>query len=155
MLERDIREHLQRPSGLSGDPGDQRDRPDHGRDLVAEIGDVTRFPSAAHCVRGSGLTPKHHESDIKMRRGQITKQGSRLVRWAVIEGTAAITAAANSPRDYRKIAERRGKNKATVAIARKVLTLVYYGLRDGEIRCLAQPTPREARTRPDASSKSA
>ena len=34
--------------------------------------------------------------------------------------------------------ERRGKNKATVAIARKVLTLVYYGLRDGEIRCLAK-----------------
>jgi class 3 adenylate cyclase len=41
-------------------------------------------------------------------------------------------------RIYRAIAERRGKNKATVAIARKVLTLVYYGLRDGEIRCLAR-----------------
>ena len=38
--------------------------------------------------------------------------------------------------DFRRIAERRGKNKARVAVARKVLTLVYYGLRDGEIRCL-------------------
>jgi hypothetical protein len=38
---------------------------------------------------------------------------------------------------YRKIAQRRGANKARVAIARKVLTLAYYGLRDGEIRCLA------------------
>ena len=38
---------------------------------------------------------------------------------------------------YRKIAKRRGQNKARIALARKVLTLVYYGLRDGEIRCLA------------------
>ena len=38
---------------------------------------------------------------------------------------------------YHKIAKRRGRNKARVAIARKVLTLAYYGLRDGEIRCLA------------------
>jgi transposase len=36
----------------------------------------------------------------------------------------------------RLVAERRGKDKARVAVARKVLTLVYYGLRDGEIRCL-------------------
>src|SRR3989442_15976326 len=38
---------------------------------------------------------------------------------------------------YHKIAKRRGTNKARVALARKVLTLAYYGLRDGEIRCLA------------------
>ena len=37
---------------------------------------------------------------------------------------------------FHEIAERRGKKKAQVAVARKVLTLVYYGLRDGEIRCL-------------------
>ena len=39
---------------------------------------------------------------------------------------------------FRRVAERRGTNKARVAVARKDLTLVYYGLRDGEIRCLAQ-----------------
>ncbi len=38
---------------------------------------------------------------------------------------------------YQKIAKRRGKNTARVALARKVLTFVSYGLRDGEIRCLA------------------
>ena len=38
--------------------------------------------------------------------------------------------------DYRRIAERRGRNIGRVAAARKVLRLVYYGLRDGEIRCL-------------------
>jgi hypothetical protein len=40
--------------------------------------------------------------------------------------------------DFRRIAQRRGTNKARVAVARKVLTLVYHGLRDGQIRCLAQ-----------------
>jgi hypothetical protein len=65
------------------------------------------------------------------------KQGSRLVRWAVIEGTVRYHGGGKLAADYRHIAQRRGKNKATMAIARKVLTLVYYGLRDGEIRCLA------------------
>jgi hypothetical protein len=40
--------------------------------------------------------------------------------------------------DYHRIADRRGINVARVAVARKLLTLVYYGLRDGEIRCLAR-----------------
>ena len=67
----------------------------------------------------------------------MTKQGSRLVRWAVIEGTVRYHGGAKLAADWHRIAERRGKHKATVAIARKILTLVYYGLRDGEIRCLA------------------
>ena len=106
--------------------------------LVAEIGDVHRFRSAAALCSWAGLTPKHTESDTTVRRGNVTKQGSRLVRWAVIEGTVRYHGGGKLAADYRAIAERRGKNKATVAIARKVLTLVYYGLRDGEIRCLAR-----------------
>jgi hypothetical protein len=68
----------------------------------------------------------------------ITKQGSKLVRWAVIEAVARYRGGPRRAGDFRRIAERRGTNKARVAVARKVLTLVYYGLRDGEIRCLAQ-----------------
>jgi transposase len=105
--------------------------------LVAEIGDVHRFRSAPALCSWAGLTPKHRESDTTVQRGGVTKQGSRLVRWAVIEGTVRYHGGGKLAADYHKIAERRGKNKATVAIARKVLTLVYYGLRDGEIRCLA------------------
>src|SRR6266536_6463778 len=105
--------------------------------LVAEIGDVTRFRSAAAMCSWAGLTPKHKESDTTVHRGAVTKQGSRLVRWAVIEGTVRYHGGGKLAADYRQIAERRGKNKATMAIARKVLTLIYYGLRDGTIRCLA------------------
>jgi hypothetical protein len=59
------------------------------------------------------------------------------VRWAVVEGCARYHGGGKLAADYRRIAERQGRNKATVAIARKILTLAYYGLRDGEIRCLA------------------
>jgi transposase len=106
--------------------------------LVAEIGDVSRFRSAEALCSWAGLTPKHRESDTKVHRGGVTKQGSRLVRWAVIEGTVRYHGGGKLAADWQRIAERRGKHKATVAIARKVLTLVYYGLRDGEIRCLAK-----------------
>jgi transposase len=105
--------------------------------FVAEIGDVTRFRSAAALCSWAGLTPRHRESDTKVVRGSITKMGSRLVRWAALEAVARYHGGTRLQCDFRRIAERRGKNKARVAVARKLLTLVYYGLRDGEIRCVA------------------
>ena len=59
--------------------------PTLGAVFVAEIGDVHRFPGPAQLASWAGLTPKHHESDTHVHRGRITKQGSRLVRWAAIE----------------------------------------------------------------------
>jgi transposase len=106
--------------------------------LVAEIGDVARLRSAQALCSWAGLTPRHRESDITVRRGWITKQGSRLVRWAVIEAVSRDHGGPHLAGDFRRIAQRRGTNKARVAVARNMLTLVYYGLRDGEIRCLAR-----------------
>jgi transposase len=104
--------------------------------FVAEIGDVTRFPNPKTLCSWAGLTPKHHESDLTVHRGRITKQGSRLVRWAAVEAVARYHGGPPFRDAYEAIAKRRGKLRAHVAIARKVLTLAYYGLRDGEIRCL-------------------
>ena len=56
-----------------------------GAVIIAEIGDVTRFRTAAHLCSWAGLTPRHRESDVKVVRGHVTKQGSRQLRWAVIE----------------------------------------------------------------------
>jgi transposase len=105
--------------------------------FVAEIGDVSRFTAARHLCSWAGLTPTHHESDTKVRRGHITKQGSRLVRWAAVE--AVVRQRGDTPvrRHHHQVAERRGGQVGRVAAARKLLTLVYYGMRDGEIRCLA------------------
>jgi transposase len=108
-----------------------------GSVFVAEIGDIGRFSSPARLCSWAGLTPRHRESDTKVVRSGITKQGSRLVRWAAIEAIsrARDTSVAEL---YERVRERRGSNVARVAGARKLLHLVYYGLRDGEIRCLAQ-----------------
>jgi transposase len=138
MLEAQIRSRLRGHRGYRAIQAINGIGPTMAAILVAEIGDVSRFRSAAALCSWAGLTPKHKESDTTVRRGGVTKQGSRLVRWAVIEGTVRYHGGGKLAADYRAIAERRGKNKATVAIARKVLTLVYYGLRDGEIRCLAR-----------------
>ncbi len=86
----------------------------------------------------AGLTPRHYESDTTVHRGSVTKQGSTLLRWAAIEATAKGRGGPKLRADFRRIAQRRGVAKARVAIARRLLTLVYYGIRDGEIRCLAQ-----------------
>jgi transposase len=106
--------------------------------FVAEIGDVSRFTSAKHLCSWAGLTPTHRESDEKVRRGHITKQGSRLVRWAAVE--AVVRQHGDTPirRHHHNVGERRGAHVGRVAAARKLLILVYYGLRDGEIRCLAK-----------------
>jgi transposase len=107
-----------------------------GAVFIAEIGRIDRFSSPDKLCSWAGLTPKHRESDTKVTRSGITKQGSRLVRWAAIE-------AISKGRDttvaelYARVKERRGTNVARVAAARKLLHLVYYGMRDGEIRCLA------------------
>ncbi|MER5757096.1 IS110 family transposase [Streptomyces sp. NPDC002088] len=105
--------------------------------LVAEIGDVHRFPSADRLCSWAGLTPRHYEYDTVVRRGHVTKQGSKLVRWAVVEAIQRGTTP-KIAEDRARIEARRGRNIAKVAAARKLLTLVYYGLRDGHIRALAR-----------------
>lgn len=136
MADREVRAALDGHAGWAAVQAIPGVGPVLGAVFVAEIGDVERFPSARHLCSWAGLTPRHHESDTTVIKGPITKQGSRLVRWAAVE--AAQKTGEFLKGDYRRIAERRNNRKiARVAVARKILTLVYYGLRDGEIRCLA------------------
>ena len=107
--------------------------------FVAEIGDVHRFRRPEQLCSWAGMTPRHRESDTKVHRGRITKQGNHLLRWAAVEAVQRLRGGPLGSARAR-IAERRGTNIAKVAAARKLLTLVYYGLRDGHIRCL-QPHP--------------
>ena len=110
--------------------------------FVAEIGDVTRFDNARQISSWAGMTPRHRESDVKAHRGAITKQGPRLVRWAAVEAVSRNHQIEPIHDIYVRVGQRRGVNKGRVAAARKLLTLVFYGLRDLEVRCLdiAHPT---------------
>jgi transposase len=110
--------------------------------VIAEVGDVTRFPSARHLCAWAGLTPTVRSSDGKARLGHISGQGSPALRWALVEAAQhAATGGGPLRAAYERIAKRRGKQVAKVAVARKILALCFYGLRDGEIRCLAPRAP--------------
>ena len=110
--------------------------PVHAGVFVAEIGDITRFRNPRRLCSWAGLTPRLRESDTKTYRGGITKQGSALVRWSAVEAVSRYHGGAPIRDSFHRIAQRRGNNIAKVAAARKLLTLVFYGLRDHEIRCL-------------------
>jgi transposase len=109
--------------------------------FLAEVGDVTRFRTAPQVACWAGLTPKHHESDTHVHRGRITKQGSRLVRWAAVESVHRIGPNTTVGAYKQRVAERRGKNIGTVAAARKQVEFVFYALRDHHVRALHRPSP--------------
>jgi transposase len=106
--------------------------------FIAEIGDVTRFGSPKQLACWAGLTPRLYSSDTKSRSGHISKQGSRLLRWAAVE--ACQRSCEPYVANHRaRIRDRRGKTAtqiSKVAAARKLLHVVYYVLRDGHARCL-------------------
>ncbi len=102
--------------------------------LVAEIGDVKRFPTAKHVASYTGLAPSLYASGERRWTGEITKQGSGLLRWALVQ---AAHTAARSPRFaefYLRQRERHGVRKAIVALARKLATITYYRWRAAEVR---------------------
>ena len=102
-----------------------------GAVIVAEIGDITRFAHPAPLCSWTGLTPRHYESDTTVIRGRITKQGSPVLRWALIEAIQRTPAGTPIHQAKDAIIARRGpqaRNIAKVAAARKLLTYVY--LRD-------------------------
>lgn len=112
-----------------------------GAVFVAEIGDVHRFTRAEELTCWAGLTPKHHESDKHVHRGRITKQGSRLVRWAAIESVQILPkhTLVGGIRD--RVGDRRGRNIGVVAAARRQLEFVFYALRDHRVRALQGTRP--------------
>ena len=110
-----------------------------GAVFVAEIGDVSRFATAPQLACWAGLTPKHHESDTHVRRGRITKQGSRLVRWAAVESVKRVGPHSRVGALRERIADRRGANIGAVAAARQQFEYVFYALRDGHVRALQHP----------------
>jgi transposase len=113
--------------------------PTLGAVFVAEIGDIGRFRRPAQLACWAGLTPTHHESDTTVHRGRISKQGSRLVRWAAVEAVQRVPAHTRLGQTRDRIADRRGRNIGVVAAARELTELVFYGLRDHHIHCLRTP----------------
>ena len=114
--------------------------------IIAEVGEIARFPDARHLCAWAGLTPTVRSSDGKARLGHISRQGSPALRWALVEAAQKCTTGGGPLREqFERITKRRGRKVAKVAVARQILTLSYYGLRDGEIRCLARRSRASAK----------
>ena len=94
--------------------------------LVAEIGDIDRFPSARKLCAWAGLTPQVRNSDRKVRHGHITKQGSPRVRGILQEAAQTAKRHPMFSVAYAQLARRRGRNIATTAIARRLLARSFH-----------------------------
>jgi transposase len=96
--------------------------------LVAEVGlDLSRFPSAGHLAAWAGLAPGNNESAGQARRAPARK-GSPWLRAALVEAAQAAGRSKDSylSAQYRRLAARRGKKRAAIAVAHSILTIAYH-----------------------------
>src|SRR5215468_8557130 len=107
--------------------------------MVAEIGDISRFGSARKLASWAGLTPAVRGSDLKIRHGNISKQGSVWLRWVLNQAAQTAKRSPEFATAYSSIAKRRGKKIATIAISRKLLTRAWHLL--AELQAAEASTP--------------
>jgi transposase len=100
-----------------------------GMTVLAAIGEIQRFDSARHLASYSGLTPGLEQSGTKYREKGITKEGRKELRWAMVE--VAQRAVKSDPlwkHRFEELQKRMHRNQAIVAVARRLLELVWYVL---------------------------
>lgn len=102
--------------------------------VLSELGDWRRFRNAKQVVSYAGLDPGSRESGGKARQLSITKEGSRLLRWAMVETAWRLV---RSLQRWKTLYERLKKNtgskkRAIVGVARRILCMMYAMLRDGQ-----------------------
>jgi transposase len=97
--------------------------------VLSAIGEIQRFETPKHLASYSGLTPGLEQSGTKNRGKGITKEGRRELRWALVE--AAQMAVKSDPlwkSRFQEMQKRMHRNQAIVAVARRLLELVWYVL---------------------------
>jgi transposase len=100
-----------------------------GMTILAAIGDITRFETPKALASYSGLTPGVEQSGVKLRGKGITKEGRRELRWVMVEvAWRAVKADPHWKKYFETLQKRMHKNQAIVAIARHLLTMVWYVL---------------------------
>lgn len=101
--------------------------------IAMEIGAIERFPSPGKLCSYAGLVPSVYSSGDKTRRGALTKQGSQWLRWILIEMAHHATRGSERYRRlYTRVMQKHGKMVARVAVARKMLQIIFYMLKNKE-----------------------
>ena len=97
--------------------------------IRSEIGSIDRFPDYKRLVSWAGLAWSLHQSGCVEYRGRITKQGSRMLRWAMVEAARmAVRHDGRMRAFYERVKRRRGDGKTVVAVACKMLKIVWFML---------------------------
>jgi transposase len=102
--------------------------PDLAQAILAEIGtDMSRFGDARRLSAWAGVAPGNNESGGKRRSGK-TRQGNRVVKSLLVQAAWAATRTKDSylAALYHRLAGRRGKKKAIVAVAHALLVIIYH-----------------------------
>ena len=114
--------------------------------IAAEIADFARFPNADALEFWTGLTPDNQESAGRTQSGHITKAGNATLRWAL--GKAAVTLCRSDARQEairQRLIAHTGKAKANVAMARRLVRILFAMVRDGCCYQGQEPTGHEAK----------
>ncbi len=99
--------------------------------IYSEISDISRFSNSKKLSSYAGLVPSEKSSVEKIRYGRITEEGTATLRWGLNEGINKIIKQDGYMKDfYERIKGRRGKMKARVAVARKLLEWIYWMLKE-------------------------
>jgi transposase len=101
--------------------------------FVLTMGPVSRFPRGKQVSSYLGLIPSEDSSGGRQRLGHISKQGNAFLRGLLVE--AAQSAVRHEPqmrREYRRLAQKKGRAVAKVAMARKLAVRLYWMLRGGK-----------------------
>ncbi len=100
--------------------------------ILAEIGiDMSRFGSARRLSAWAGVSPGNNESAGKRRRGK-SRRGNRYLRRVLVQcAWGARPTATFLGRTFRRLEVRLGKKKAAMAVAHKILVIIYHLLSDG------------------------
>jgi transposase len=103
--------------------------------ILAEVGDFNDFDKAEKLAAWAGLVPTVYQSADKLITGSITKHGSRHIRRILVEVAQAISRSNKGKlkRFFRRVQAKKGYNVATVALARKVLCILYHLLMNREM----------------------
>ncbi len=116
--------------------------------FVLTLGPASRFRRGKQVASYLGLNPSEHSSGGTQRLGHISKQGNQMMRWLLVEAAwVAVRKDVELQRVYRRLAFRRGRKIAAVAVARKLAVKLYWRLRAFEEQSKSvQPAPMQGRS---------